>query len=276
MAPAAIKVDLENFEPDDARFYVKPELRFVLQETPTGYTGSANVTSANASSAATYDERGAAMYIVAVILVYGLSIVLLIGTLVKQNMRRSGANFHEDSQVSKYLQDVPNLKERSQRDQYRELKGHMKRIVESSEYRHFSHDKQQQELEQRAHIVVKPVHERRESKVPAAGARQSLGGVDIPARSLLANCNDILLASVLPQSVVVATPEGSTPPIANSSTGEREPFLRVSSKSAWGRTSIYSKRGSAPNLQVRSTAEREHHSQQRQAKTTRPPSKMIV
>ena len=246
MAPTNVKLELDDLQQSDDKFYVKPAIRFVLQETPTGYEGVANISSGNSSAevAAEYNEPGAAMYIVAVILVYGLSIVLLIGTLVRKNMRKSGSNFVEERQVSKYLQNVPHLKERSQRDQYRELKGHMQRIVESNEFKDFNQD------QQRAHVIVTPVHDKHASRVTSAGAssRPSLGGGNLPAHSLLSNCNDILLASVLPQSVVQSTPEGATPPVASADT-EREPFLRVSSTSAWGRTSIYSKRGSSRRIQ---------------------------
>ena len=268
MAPTNVKLELDDLQQSDDKFYVKPAIRFVLHETPNGYEGVANISSSNSSAEvyAEYNEPGAAMYIVAVILVYGLSIVLLIGTLVRKNMRKSGSNFVEERQVSKYLQNVPHLKERSQRDQYRYLKGHMQRIVQGNEFQD----------QQRAHVIVTPVHDKHASRVTSAGAssRASLGGGNLPAHSLLSNCNDILLASVLPQSVVHSTPEGATPSVASTDT-EREPFLRVSSKSAWGRTSIYSKRGSSRRIQQMRLA-REAAKDRPERKSKRPSNDTII
>lgn len=49
-----------------------------------------------------YDAHGAALYILAVVLVYGLSIVLLIGSLIKRHKRSSQLDNwdYEDRQVS--------------------------------------------------------------------------------------------------------------------------------------------------------------------------------
>ena len=68
-----------------------------------------------------YDDRGATMYAVAVIVVYGFSIVMLIAshTYMKRKRKRDGDDM---SSVNKYLEQVPKLKERSQRDSFRRLK----------------------------------------------------------------------------------------------------------------------------------------------------------
>ena len=276
MAPISARVEVNDEDSKSGAFYIKPVVRFVLEKTPDGYSGSANVSNGNMTSAERliYDEPGAAMYIIAVIMVYGLSIVLLIGTLVRKNMRKNGTSVFEESQVDKYLQDVPNLKERSQRDQYRELKGHMQRIVESNEFQHFNHDLQQQQQHQQ-----ELEREHRNSRVSTVtGARTSLDLHHLPARSLLSNCNDILMASVMPQTIlnnIAAAAEVETSLIASrESFAETEPFLRVSSMSSWGRTSIYSKRA------MKESARSNGHSRHAPRRTTdfryKPSSNVVL
>jgi hypothetical protein len=61
---------------------------------------------------------GAAYYVVAVILIYALSIVMLIASRV----RRKHAKILEDRQILKYLQEFQTVREKSHRDTYRNLK----------------------------------------------------------------------------------------------------------------------------------------------------------
>ena len=61
---------------------------------------------------------GAAYYVVAVILIYALSIVMLIASRV----RRKHAKILEDRQIHKYLQEFQTVREKSHRDTYRNLK----------------------------------------------------------------------------------------------------------------------------------------------------------
>lgn len=61
---------------------------------------------------------GAAYYVVAVVLIYALSIVMLIASRV----RRKHAKILEDRQIHKYLQEFQTVREKSHRDTYRNLK----------------------------------------------------------------------------------------------------------------------------------------------------------
>ena len=75
-----------------------------------------------------YDQTGAAYYVIAVVLVYGLSMVLLIGSLAKKKIsdkEREG----EERQIHNYLHQVPSLKEQSARDSYKQLKRSVIRMV---------------------------------------------------------------------------------------------------------------------------------------------------
>lgn len=76
-----------------------------------------------ASRRALYDPEGAALYICAVVLVYGLSMVLLIASFAKTgNGERSATSGYDESQTHKYLREISSLKERSEREIYRQLK----------------------------------------------------------------------------------------------------------------------------------------------------------
>ncbi|CAD5111882.1 DgyrCDS1145 [Dimorphilus gyrociliatus] len=72
-----------------------------------------------------YDQIGASSYVIAVVLVYGLSIVMLIASHIKRRHDKA----MEDRQIEKYIQAVPNLKEKSARDTYRNLKRSIVPIV---------------------------------------------------------------------------------------------------------------------------------------------------
>ena len=65
-----------------------------------------------------YDHTGAAYYVVAVVLVYGLSIILLIASHIKRKHKK----FVEDRQINRYLQAAPSLKEKSAKARWKELK----------------------------------------------------------------------------------------------------------------------------------------------------------
>ncbi len=64
------------------------------------------------------DAEGARYYVIAVILVYGMSIVMLIASHIK----RKHAKLIEDRQIHKYLQEFQIVKEKSSRDSYKHLK----------------------------------------------------------------------------------------------------------------------------------------------------------
>ncbi len=65
-----------------------------------------------------YDNVGASYYVIAVVLVYGMSIVMLIASHIKRRVDK----VVEDKQIDKYLQDFQIVKERHARDSYRNLK----------------------------------------------------------------------------------------------------------------------------------------------------------
>lgn len=65
-----------------------------------------------------YDQVGASYYVIAVVLVYGMSIVLLIASHIK----RRHAKIVEDKQIDKYLQDFQIVRDKHDRDTYRNLK----------------------------------------------------------------------------------------------------------------------------------------------------------
>ena len=64
------------------------------------------------------DPTGATYYVIAVVLVYGMSIVMLIASHIK----RKHAKVLEDRQINKYLQEFQIVRETSSRDSYRNLK----------------------------------------------------------------------------------------------------------------------------------------------------------
>src|SRR5688572_4577306 len=74
------------------------------------------------SRRALYDPEGAALYICAVVLVYGLSMVLLIASFAKTGNRGQSTSGNDESQTHKYLREISSLKERSEREIYRQLK----------------------------------------------------------------------------------------------------------------------------------------------------------
>ena len=66
----------------------------------------------------TYDNVGASYYVIAVVLVYGMSIVMLIASHIKRRVDK----VVEDKQIDRYLQDFQIVKERHARDSYKNLK----------------------------------------------------------------------------------------------------------------------------------------------------------
>ena len=79
--------------------------------------GKDNVT-ASGTEKDDYDNLGASYYVIAVVLVYGMSIVMLIASHIKRRV----VKVVEDKQIDKYLQDFQIVKERHARDSYRNLK----------------------------------------------------------------------------------------------------------------------------------------------------------
>ena len=65
-----------------------------------------------------YDATGASYYVIAVVLVYGMSIVALIAS----HINRRHNKITEDKQIDKYLQDFQIIKEVHARDNYKNLK----------------------------------------------------------------------------------------------------------------------------------------------------------
>ncbi|ELT96814.1 hypothetical protein CAPTEDRAFT_205146 [Capitella teleta] len=64
------------------------------------------------------DPSGASYYVVAVVMVYGFSIVMLIASHIKRKHHKLA----EDRQINKYLQEFLVVQEKSSRDSYRHLK----------------------------------------------------------------------------------------------------------------------------------------------------------
>ena len=69
-----------------------------------------------------YDETGASLYAIAVIFVYGFSIVLMIASHTYMKRKSNKRDGEDEKQVVKYLQQVPHLQELSKRDSFRKLK----------------------------------------------------------------------------------------------------------------------------------------------------------
>ena len=65
-----------------------------------------------------YDQNGASYYVIAVVLVYGMSIVMLIAS----HIRRRHAKMQEDKQINKYLNDFQIVRDKQERDNYKALK----------------------------------------------------------------------------------------------------------------------------------------------------------
>ena len=72
----------------------------------------------NGSKYDDYDQNGASYYVIAVVLVYGMSIVMLIAS----HIRRRHAKMQEDKQINKYLHDFQIVKDKQERDNYKQLK----------------------------------------------------------------------------------------------------------------------------------------------------------
>ncbi len=73
---------------------------------------------ANSTAIDGYDQVGASYFVIAVILVYGMSIVLLIASHIK----RREDKIAEDKQINKYIEDFQIVKERHARESYKNLK----------------------------------------------------------------------------------------------------------------------------------------------------------
>ena len=80
--------------------------------------GIDNETSLSDNGKNDYDQAGASYYVIAVVLVYGMSIVMLIASHIKRRQEK----LVEDKQINKYLQDFQIVKERHARDSYKNLK----------------------------------------------------------------------------------------------------------------------------------------------------------
>ncbi len=84
-----------------------------------------------------YDYKGAGMFCVVVIAVYALSIVLLIMSLVKskKSVLNGEIDENETNSVVQYLIKIPDLKEKTARDNFRKLKNSIIDIVERTNER---------------------------------------------------------------------------------------------------------------------------------------------
>ena len=80
--------------------------------------GLDNDTSISDDGKTDYDQTGASYYVIAVVLVYGMSIVMLIASHIKRRQQK----LVEDKQINKYLKDFQIVKERHARDSYKNLK----------------------------------------------------------------------------------------------------------------------------------------------------------
>ncbi len=114
---------------------VKGDNYHTLEVTLTGpnnktLTGFLNFTSL-VNSEEEYNSQGAATFIVAVIMVYGLSIVLLIGSLAKKNLKHKQED-HDEKQTSLYLTQAPDLREKGARENYKNLKKKVITLVSQS------------------------------------------------------------------------------------------------------------------------------------------------
>ncbi len=93
--------------------------------------------SVNGTSGIGYDYKGAGMFCVVVIAVYALSIVLLIMSFVKKKTAVYNGEIgeNETNSVVQYLIKIPDLKEKTARDNFRKLKNSIIDIVERSDER---------------------------------------------------------------------------------------------------------------------------------------------
>ncbi len=82
------------------------------------WTHQPGITDNGNSTMSDYDQTGASYYVIAVVLVYGMSIVMLIASHIKSRHDK----IVEDKQIDKYLQDFQIVRERHDRDTYRSLK----------------------------------------------------------------------------------------------------------------------------------------------------------
>ena len=71
------------------------------------------------------DESGAGYFVIAVVLVYGMSIVMLIAS----HINRKHTKLVEDRQIHKYLQEFQIVKERSSQEAYKDLKRKIKEQI---------------------------------------------------------------------------------------------------------------------------------------------------
>ncbi|ELU11000.1 hypothetical protein CAPTEDRAFT_203099 [Capitella teleta] len=92
-------------------------------------SANADVARQEATTNDDYDDSGAAYYVCAVILVYGLSIVSLIGSLAKKKMKDNKVE-QEEVQIDRYLNNASNLREKTARDNYKQLKKSVIKLVE--------------------------------------------------------------------------------------------------------------------------------------------------
>ena len=70
------------------------------------------------STGKVYDEKGAGIYVIAVVMVYGMSIVMLIASHIK----RRHTKVLEDKQIDKYLNEFQIIRDKQARENYRNLK----------------------------------------------------------------------------------------------------------------------------------------------------------
>ena len=104
-----------------------------LSFTGTLVLAGANATSQVDPTEAPYDGKGAGLFTVVVITVYGISIVLFIASFIK---RKKGIiiEAEESNTVNNYLTQVPDLKEKTAREHFKKLKmGIMEKVERGSE-----------------------------------------------------------------------------------------------------------------------------------------------
>ena len=140
----------------------------------------------NSTKTELFDPLGASYYVIAVILVYGMSIVALIASHIK----RKKAKLVEDRQINKYLREFQTVQEESSRETYKNLKRRIKEQInwdkQTKSQTTLHHNLSQALLPMLAVGVSLPRQQRTSSLSSASfkGSKSSLGAVHSRAGSL--------------------------------------------------------------------------------------------